>query len=121
MDAAAGTASATAAPLCRCVLLIPLTYDDGMAVPGQTRVEIEDRLFERFGGYTVAGHVHGAYRMADGSRAEDESLDIWVAVPRERVGELRREVARIGRELRQESMYFEVDGTGVEFVRPAPP
>jgi len=34
---------------------------------------------------------------------------------------LRREAARIGHELRQESLYFEVSGAGVEFVGPEPP
>lgn len=108
-------AGANGGVLQKCVLLVPLAYNDGEAVPAGTLAGITERLLELYGGYTVAGRVSGAYRMADGARAEDESLEIWVAVPRGRVDELRREVARLCRELRQESTYFEVAGA-VEFV-----
>jgi hypothetical protein len=110
-----GDAGADGGALQKCVLLVPLAYNDGEAVSAGTLAGITDRLFELYGGYTVAGRVSGAYRMPDGARAEDESLEIWVAVPRGRVDELRREVARFGLELRQERMYFEVAGV-VELV-----
>ena len=105
--------------LCKCVLLIPLRYNDGSAVSPDVLAGIQERLFTLYGGYTVAGRVNGAARMADGSRAEDESLEIWVAVPRQRVDELRREVGGFCLELCQESMYFEVTDGAVEFIGPA--
>ncbi len=121
-DTGRGAAAAPETPpatLLRCTLLIPLRYNDGAAVPDSELRRIEDRLLERFDGYTIAGRVRGAYRMADGTRAEDESLVVWVAVPQLRVAELREEAARIAGDLRQESIYFEHGDGIVEFV-PAP-
>lgn len=105
----------------KCTLLIPLAYNDGTAVPPEVVKRIEDRLFGRFGGYTIAGTANGTYRMSDGTRAKDRSLVLWVAVPPNRVAELRREAAELARELRQESIYFEVSGAAVEFVEPSEP
>lgn len=104
------------AGLVRCTLLIPMRHNDGTPVDRVELDRIESRLLEAFGGYTVAGTVRGAYRMADGTTARDVSLALWVAVPPARVGELRREAAGIARELRQESIYFERGGGAVEFV-----
>jgi hypothetical protein len=98
--------------------LVPLSYNDGSPVPRAVFAEIENCLFERFGGYTVVGTVVGAYRMADRTRVEERSLMISVAVPEERVADLRRRVAGFARQLRQESMYFEVSDATVELVRP---
>ena len=102
----------------KCTILIPLAYNDGTAVAPEVLASIKSRLFERFGGFTIAGTAEGTYRMADGSRADDRSLVLWVAVPPERVPELRGELAGFARELGQESMYFEVSGGTVEFVEP---
>jgi hypothetical protein len=106
-------------PLVRCTLLVPLQVDPGAPTPASVLREIEERFFARFGGYTLAGRVRGAYRMANGARAEDESLTIWVAVPPARIGEVRQEAARLARELKQESIYLEVGDAQVEFVGPA--
>jgi len=100
------------------MLLIPLAYNDGAAVPAEVQTRLLDQLYARFGWYTMAGVVAGAYRMADGSRADERSLAIWVAVPPERIDEVRQAAAEIARELRQESVYFEVTRGTVEFVEP---
>ena len=113
------TAGADAAR--KCVILLPLAYNDGSPVPMAVLTDIQDQLYAQFGGFTVAGRVTGAYRMADGTRASDESLEIWVAVPAERIRALRRQVATFARQLRQESLYFEVSATTVEFVAAAGP
>lgn len=113
----AGVPRATpSAALVRCTMLIPLRYNDGAPVPEAELRRIEDLLFDRFGGYTLAGRVRGAYRMADGTRADDESLVIWVAVPPARVEELRAEAARIAARLRQEAIYFERSAGQIDFV-----
>ena len=111
----APTAQGVNAALCRCTLLIPVTHNDGTPVSSDTLAEIEAKLYERFGGYTVAATTEGAYRMADGTRAHDRCLEVWVVVPESRVDELRHEAGAIARLLRQETMYFEVAGA-VEFV-----
>ena len=105
----------------KCTLLIPLSYNDGTPVPPEMLARIENRLYDRFGGYTIAGTVEGACRMADGTRAADRSRVLWVAVPADQIGDLRRMVADIARELRQESVYFEVSDAGVEFIGPSNP
>jgi hypothetical protein len=110
------SAGPSAPALVRCVVLVPVRLNDGADVPAVTLRQVEERLFARFDGYTLAGTVHGAYRMADGSRADDESREYWIALEPRRVPELRREVARVGALLEQESMYFETAGA-VEFVR----
>jgi hypothetical protein len=114
--AALAPSRARSVALVRCTLLIPLRYNDGTPVPERELKRTESRLFDRFGGYTTAGRVRGAFRMADGTRAEDESLVIWVAVPATRVAELRAEAAWIAREMRQESIYFEHPAGTVELI-----
>lgn len=112
-------ALAPPAALVRCTLLIPLRYNDGTPVPDIELRTIEDRLFERFGGYTLAGRVRGTYRMPDGTKAADESLAVWVAIPVGRVAQLRAEAARIAARLGQETVYFERGGGQVDFVSAA--
>jgi len=75
-------------------MLIPLTYNDGTEVPAAVLSRITDRFFELFGGFSIRGRVNGAYRMGDGNRADDVSLEVWVAIDGQRVDELRREVSR---------------------------
>lgn len=102
----------------RCTILLPLAHNDGTPIPVADLTRVYDRLYQRFGGYTLAGRVTGAYRMADGTRANDDTQEIWVAVPAEQINELRREVAGFCRLLRQESLYVEVAQAGVEFIHP---
>ncbi len=97
-------------------MLIPLTYNDGTEIPPQVVTRLTDRFLDLFGGFTIRGTVNGAYRMADGSRAEDVSLEVWVAIDGRRVDEMRCEVSRACRELGQESIYFEVTESQVELV-----
>jgi hypothetical protein len=103
----------------KCTILLPLAYNDSTPIPPTVLTNIQDRLYDRFGGYTVVGRVTGAYRTDDGTRVNDESLVVWVAVPAERIDELRREAARICHVLRQESLYFEVSDAAVELVDPS--
>jgi hypothetical protein len=113
------TERAAAQTLRKCTILLPLAYNDGTPIPPAVLTDIQDRLYDRFGGYTMAGRVTGTYRMDDGTRANDESLVVWVAVPAERIDELRREAARICHLLRQETLYFEVSDAAVALVGPS--
>lgn len=114
----AGCLGANAGRLQKCTILLPTAYNDGTPIPASVLTDMQDRLYSRFGGYTVAGCVTGTYRMVDGTRASDESLEIWVAVPPEQVCELRRQAAYFCGILRQESLYFEVAGGTVELIGP---
>jgi hypothetical protein len=101
------------------LLLIPLRFNDGTLVPPEFMGEFEQRLFALAGGYTIAGLRKGAYKMADGSQAIDETVEYWVAIPDDRFPDLERFVAELGSNLGQESMYLEKTGSEVYFVPPS--
>jgi hypothetical protein len=100
------------------VLLLPLNYNDGSEVPKQVRDEFLDELFILAGGYHIAGSGTGAYRMQDGPKQVDHSLQVWVAVEEEDVPALKRIVATYAGILKQESLYLERAGGLVEFIAP---
>lgn len=102
------------------VLLLPLTYNDGSQVPKDVMDRIEADLFVLAGGYAIAGTGKGAYRMRDGSKQIDETLQMWVVVDEEDESALRELVAGFGELLGQESMYFERTTSTVEFVASTP-
>lgn len=97
-------------------MLLPLTFNDGTAVPRPTLDSIFDELFVSYGGYTIAGEVEGAYRMSSGGKQVDTCLEVWIAVEAGDLASLRRQVARFGKLLGQETMYFERTGAAVDFV-----
>lgn len=107
------------AELQKCTFLLPLAYNNGTPVPPEVLTGLKDRLFEQFGGYTIAGTAEGTYRLADGTRADDRCLVVWVAVAPHRTPELRRVVAELAHELHQESIYFETSEPDVQFIGPA--
>lgn len=100
-------------------LLIPLTFNDGTAVSRETLDAIEEEIYFAFNGWTVAGEVHGAYRMRQtGQKQVEQLLQVWVVVEEAQLDELRQLVAKYATLLAQESMYFEVGASHVEFIRP---
>ena len=100
------------------IILIPLTYNDGTQVPKPVLDDIEADLFAFASGYTIAGTVKGAYRIQDGSKQVDDSVQVWVVVDEQDGDALRELVARIGTMLGQESMYLERMTSSVEFIPP---
>ena len=102
----------------KCIILLPTYYNDGKGVPTRVLTGIRREIDEAFDGHTIAGTVEGTYRMADGSIATDESWEIWVAVEAERVDMLRKLTSRFARILKQETIYFEVTNSEVEFIGP---
>ena len=108
-------------PLSKFVLLIPLSYNDGRDVPKEIIVDFQEKLFALSGGFTVAGTVEGAYRMADGKKQIDHSLQVWIGLKEEYAAELERAVAELGAMLGQESMYLERTGGTIHFISPQPP
>jgi hypothetical protein len=105
-------------PKVKFVLLIPLKYNDGQAVPQEVFKRMRNEIYALFGGLTQAGTVKGAYRMRDGTKKEDESLEVWIGIREEEIPELKNLVARFGAELGQESMYLERTGGTIDFVPP---
>lgn len=100
------------------VLLLPLNYNDGSEVPKEVRDGFLEELFILAGGHHIAGSGTGAYRMRDGTKQVDHSLQVWVAVEEEDVPALKRIVATYAGILKQESLYLERAGGTVEFIAP---
>jgi len=98
------------------ILLIPVTFNDGTAVPEKELYGVALRLCELCGGASVGGTVRGLYKMAGGKSQADRNLVYWVWVAPSRMDALRDLVRQIGRELGQESMYFEVSDSEIEFI-----
>jgi hypothetical protein len=105
-------------PTVKFVLLIPLKYNDGRAVPSGILRRMRNEIYALFGGLTQAGTVRGAYRMRDGTKKEDESLEIWIGIRETEIPDLKDLVARFGAELGQESMYLERTGGTIDFIPP---
>ncbi len=100
------------------VLLIPLTFNDGSAIPLATLDAIYDELFVHYGGYTLAGTVKGTYRMQSGAKQVDDSHEVWVAVAESDLPTLRQQASRWCGLLGQEVLYFEVTDATIEFIAP---
>ncbi len=93
-------------PLPKFILLVPLYYNDGRKVPEQIILDFQEKLFALVSGFTIAGTVQGAYRMEDGKRQMDHSLQIRIGLKEEYLADLERVVAELGAEPGQESMYL---------------
>ena len=113
-------------PKIKHVLLLPLNYNPppgntgkGPPVPQEIIDGILDEVYVLAGGYTQAGVVKGAYRMASGGRQDDDSLQIWIWVSEEEIPDLRKLIAKFGKTLGQEEMYLErVVGTTLDLIPP---
>ncbi len=105
-------------PKTKYVLLLPLNYNDGRVVPQEVLSGMLDEIFVLAGGHAIAGTVKGAYRMKDGTRQEDDSLQIWIGVWEHEVPELKEMVAKFGKTLGQERMYLERTGGTIDFIPP---
>ena len=105
-------------PMKRCVVLIPVNYNDGAPVPEPVITRIRAKIDEVADGHYVAGVGPGTYRMASGQMHTDICLQVWIAVDPDRIGGIKQLAAWIGRVLRQESVYFEVLESDVEFIPP---
>jgi len=105
----------------KCVVLIPLAFNDGRSVPETVVQGLLDQLWVEFGGFFVAGTGSGAYRMSDGRRRDDDCLEVWVGVPTEEgsgVTRLRAICGAMAEKLGQETIYFERTGAKIEFIPP---
>lgn len=104
----------------KCILLLPMAYNDGTEVPPKVMAGILRKIDEVFDGHTVQGTCDGVYRMDNGDLVHDRSLMVWIVVDAARVDELRQHARRFARILKQESLYFEVTKVVPELLRPLP-
>jgi hypothetical protein len=100
------------------VLLLPLTYNDKSKVPKSVKDQIFVELFRLAGGYHIAGAGKGAYRMKNGQKQIDYSLEVWLGIEEADEPALKQMVARFCAMLGQEALYLERTGGTVEMIPP---
>lgn len=94
-----------------CRFRIPTHYNDGSQVELCVWADIWKALSAQFGGYTLLGESAGCW----GEQTET-NVGVEVAVPPERVPDVRRVVVGIGRILKQSAMYFDCPAPSVEII-----
>jgi len=104
----------------KCIILLPTQYNDGNEVATNVINGILREIDEVFDGHTIAGKVEGTYRMSDGNMITDPSLEVWVAVEPDKIDVLKGMASRFARTLKQETIYFEVTDSEIEFIGPEP-
>lgn len=100
------------------ILLIPLSFNDGTAIPEPVLDQIFADLYVLCDGYRIAGRGPGAYRMADGTKQVEETMEVWAAIDTADVPKLAAIVRRWCVLLKQECIWFERTGATVEFLGP---
>ena len=111
-------------PFLECSFFIPIRRDanlsDGDFHSRRALTWLDDELFERFEGGTIApGFYDGFYKDPDtGERISDQSYRYLVAIPTSNIDELRALLAQACIVFQQKCIYLSVGGK-VEFVRGA--
>lgn len=103
--------------------LIPMRFNDGREVPLEQIDRIIDELAAQFNGCSEEGVTKGQWLDAKDARLyRDESRRITVVCNNAQLREAEQAVIKIGQELGQRAMYFEVrDYDGVQFLKIPPP
>lgn len=91
---------------------IPTHRNDGSRISRQQRRAILTLVRDAFGGYSLEGPFQGAWIADDGRVYEETSYRLEVLIPPERLAEARELFVRIGRQLGQLAIYFEVRESG---------
>jgi hypothetical protein len=87
---------------------IPTHRNDGTKIGVRERRRLLNLVRDSFGGYTLEGPFQGAWVADDDRVYEESSYRLEVLVPPERVAEARELFIRIGKQLGQRAIYFEV-------------
>src|SRR5258708_40241761 len=109
-----------AAALPECSFFVPQRRDakisDGQPHTRRVWRWLDDQLHSKFGGFTIApGIYEGRWRSPTGRHIADQSLRYIVAVPREKVSQLRKLLMRASNRFAQRCIYLSVAGY-VEFI-----
>ena len=94
------------------VTRIPTHRNDGSKISRRERRAILTTVRDAFGGYTLEGPFEGAWVADDGRVYEESNYRLEVLVPSSRVQEARETFSRIGKQLGQRAIYFEVRDAG---------
>lgn len=87
---------------------IPTHRNDGSKISKRERRAILNLIRDTFRGYILEGPFQGAWVADDGQMYEEASYRLEVLVPPERLNEARELFTRVGKQLGQRAIYFEV-------------
>lgn len=98
------------------ITLIPLNYNDGQRIPIQEYRVFEDEMLQITGGFSIDGITAGSW-MDNNELYRDRSRKYIIAADDDKVEAVRQAVIRMGKRLKQKSMYFETIHQGtIEFI-----
>jgi hypothetical protein len=101
----------------KALFYIPLRDNDGRDLTTE-REDLQTELYVRFVGWTFLGYVKGAYQMADGTLALDESAAYMVILDEGRLPELEQVLRDFKGKTLQEAIYLEVQrDVDVRFIK----
>jgi len=87
---------------------IPTHRNDGSRISAIERREVLRQVRDSFGGYSLEGPFQGSWVADDGKAYEETSYRLEIIIEPGQIQEARESVIRIGRQLGQRAMYFEV-------------
>src|SRR5438132_14184378 len=91
----------------KALFYIPFRDNDGRDLTAEIE-DLQTELYLRFVGWTFLGYVKGAFRMADGTQALDESGAYVVVLEEVRVPELEQVLRDFKSKTLQEAIYLEI-------------
>jgi hypothetical protein len=94
------------------VTRIPTHRNDGSKISPRERRAILTLMRDALGGYSLEGPFQGAWVADDGRVYEETSYRLEVLVSAKRVSEARDLFVRVGKQLGQRAIYFEVRESG---------
>lgn len=109
--------------LCECDFQLVLAYNPtegdlfGKRIEPEVLVHILSQLNMKFGDYRILGPPASDVLPAGTYKGQPEaSVCVQVAIPEERIPELREFVIKVGERLGQEAMYFKAGPPSVEII-----
>jgi hypothetical protein len=99
-----------------CRFNVPLTDNEGRPIDPLVIVDLHRELLENFGGFTIHPTSLGRWQSRAGRVYQEEVVVYEVAVPEDKVPQLRDVVRRLGTRLGQLAMYFDAPPPSVEII-----
>jgi hypothetical protein len=99
-----------------CRFNAPLTDNEGQPIDPQVIVDLHRELLGQFGGFTIHPTSQGRWQSRAGRVYKEEVVVYEVAIPGDKVTQLRDVVCRLGRRLGQLAMYFDAPSPSVEII-----
>ena len=87
---------------------IPTHRNGGRKISAKERREVLRQVRDAFGGYSLEGPFQGVWVADDGKVYEETSYRLEVVIGPGELQEAREMVIRIGKQLGQRAMYFEI-------------